>query len=320
MTGPGRVLAEAAALARARQPFVLASVVWRRGPTSGRAGSKALILADGTVRGWIGGACAEPTVIEQARRCLQCGEAVLLSLGEGCPASPADQSVLEVAMACESDGALQVFLEPMVPAVHVIGIGRSPAVDALASMALAIGWDATVVDDGGRADEHPHPEIVRTKLDLADMVVDERTAIVVGTQGHYDDIALAAALRTPAPYVGLVASARRAVTVVDQLRADGHDEETLARLRAPAGLDLGSLGNAEIAVAILADLVAREARGELDLRHPGPAERPTAVDPICGMTVHPDEARYHSLRHGIDHWFCSSGCKREWDGGGDLAP
>lgn len=310
----GAVLAEAAVLVEARVPFVMATVVWRKAPSSGRMGGRAIILGDGTVRGWIGGACAEPTVLAVAQRCLETAEPELLLLGGDHAADRVRAELSPVAMACESDGGLEVFMDPVVPSLRVVVVGRSPAVDALAGMATALGWDARVVDDGGRADEHRSPEIVHTKLDLATLVPDARTAVVVATQGHYDDLALAAALATPAGYIGLVASAVRAEAVLDQLRADGHDEDQLARIVAPAGLDLGSVGNAEIAAAVLAQIVARRAAGAFD-RTQEPAVRPAplATDPICGMTVDPGTARYHSLHDGVDYWFCASGCKRAFD-------
>ncbi len=312
-TTPAQVLVEAAALVAARQPFVLVTVVGRRAPSSGRAGGRALVLPDGTVRGWIGGACAEPTVLAEARACLSSGETVLLRLGETAGADVGEH-VHHVAMACESDGALDILLEPVVPAVRLVVVGRSPAVDALAAMGSALGWDAVVVDEGGDPAAHAEPSIVRTKLDLDGVVTDRACAVVVATQGHYDDLALGAALATPAGYIGLVASARRAATVRDHLRDDGHADAALARIVAPAGLDLGSIDHVEMAASVIADLVRRRASGELALDDGTvPAQPAMAIDPICGMTVDPAGAKYHSLHDGTDFWFCASGCKRAFD-------
>ncbi len=304
------VLGEAVELSEQRVPYVLATVVWRRGPSSGRQGSKAVVLADGTVRGWLGGACAEPSVVRHARQCLETGEPLLLLLGQpdeldGRP----DDHRRSIAMACESEGALEVYLEPHRPEPQVVVVGRSPAVDALAETALALGWRATVVDDGGQPDEHVRPEIVRTKLDLSDLGIDGATAVVVATQGHYDDLALEVALAHDAGYVGLVASPKRAAAVLEHLHGRGADPAETARIHAPAGLDLGAVANAEIAVAVMADLVARRARGELaaDGAQPVPP-RAEAVDPVCGMTVLIDDAKYHTVHDGDDYWFCAPGC------------
>ena len=306
------VLAEAVELSEQRVPYVLATVVWRRGPSSGHQGSKAVVLADGTVRGWLGGACAEPSVVRHARECLGTGEPALLFLGQPDDFDGRSQDgVRSIAMACESEGALEVYLEPHRPEPQVIAVGRSPAVDALAESAIAVGWQATIVDDGGNPDEHGRPHLVRTKLDLAGLGIDGATAVVVATQGHYDDLALEAALASAAGYVGLVASPKRAAVVIDHLRSRGVVPDDLDRVHAPAGLDLGAVANVEIAVAVMADLVARRARGELVA---GPSRespsRAEAGDPVCGMTVLVDDAKYHAVHEGTDYWFCAPGCLR----------
>ena len=306
------VLAEAVELSEQRVPYVLATVVWRRGPSSGPQGSKAVVLADGTVRGWLGGACAEPSVVRHARECLATGEPALLFLGQPDDLDGRSQEgVRSIAMACESEGALEVYLEPHRPEPQVIAVGRSPAVDALAELAIAVGWQATVVDDGGNPDEHVRSELVRTKLDLSGLGIDGATAVVVATQGHYDDLALEAALACDAGYVGLVASPKRAAVVIDHLRSRGVVPDDLDRVHAPAGLDLGAVANVEIAVAVMADLVARRAKGELVA---GPSSesprRVEATDPVCGMTVLVDDAKYHSVHDGVDYWFCAPGCLR----------
>src|SRR5262249_32445954 len=167
-------------------------------------------------------------------------------------------------MACESEGALEIFIEPMIPRPQVVVIGRSSAVFALTKLARALDWAVAVIDDGGSTAEHPHPELVRTSLDLSGLGIDRGSAIVVATQGQYHGLALEAALQTPAGYIGLVAAAKRAASTISLLRARGFGEEQLCRVVAPAGLDLGPVENAEIAVAVMADLVARRAAGQLN--------------------------------------------------------
>ena len=305
------VLAQAVELFEARQPFVLASVVWRRAPSSGHQGSKAVILADGTVRGWLGGACAEPSVVGHGLECLATGEPALLFLGQ--PDELDGRSydgVQTIAMACESEGAMEVYLEPHRPQPQLIAVGRSPAVDAMAAAAAAVGWRPVVIDDGGDPAEHARPELVRTKLDFTGLGADPATAVVVATQGHYDDLALAEALATDAGYIGLVASPRRAEAVLDSLRSRGFGPDDLGRVSAPAGLDLGRVPNAEIAVAVMADLVARRAAGELAGAVGAPAARAEATDPVCSMTVLIDDAKYHTVHDGADYWFCAAGCLR----------
>ena len=267
-------LARAVELTAAREPFVLASVVWRRAPSSGHVGSKAIIRPDGSVEGWLGGACAQPTVVRQAQESMVDGRPRLLFLGQRdeLDRRSAD-GMVTVPMACESEGALEIFIEPMLPRPQVVVIGRSHAVFTLTKLARALDWDVAVIDDGGSAADHPYPELVRTSLDLSGLGIGRGSAIVVATQGHYDDLALEAALATGCrlhrPRRGRQTRRRDAVAP----RCSRIGEDQLCRVVAPAGLDLGSVENAEIAVAVLADLVARRSAGQLNAVAAAPADR-----------------------------------------------
>lgn len=303
------VLALANDLSRRGQPFVLATVVWRRAPSSGKEGSTALITADRRVRGWLGGACAEPTVIRESLKALEEGTPRLLFLGppEELAARGRD-GVVTVPIACQSEGALEVYVEPVLPQPHLVVIGRSPAVGTLASMADTLGWRTVVVDEGGLAEDYPAADRVFTTLDLSEADVTERSVIVIATQGHYDEAALEAALATPAPYVGLVASRRRAEAVLGYLLDRGVSDAQLARVHAPAGLDLGKVAHEEIAVAILAELVKERAAGNLAAAEPAELETHEAIDPVCGMTVDVASAVYRSTFEDTTYYFCSAGC------------
>ena len=297
-----------ATLSRRGEPFVLATVVWSRAPSSGKPGSTALITRAGSIHGWLGGACAEPTVIRESLKAIAEGSPRMLFLGtpEELEAAEARAGMIQIPIACQSRGALEVYVEPVLPSPHLVVIGRSPAVDALARMADALGWRSVVVDDGGRVDEHDAPSVL-TSLDLAAADVGPGSFVVVATQGHYDEDALTRALETPAGYVGLVASRTRAESVLGYLRDRGVSDDALARVRAPAGLDLGHIPNQEIAVAILAELVQLRAAGELE---PAPAAeaRHEEIDPVCGMTVDVATARYATTHNGRTYHFCSAGC------------
>jgi xanthine dehydrogenase accessory factor len=307
------VLRLAADLSARGEPFVLATVVWRRAPSSGREGATALITPDRHVRGWLGGACAEPTVVREALKAMERGEPTLLFLGppeelEG----HARAGVVTVPIACQSEGALEVYVEPVLPQPQLVAIGRSPAAKALAALAAGLGWRSLAIDEGGEPGEHPGAGRVVTTLDLSD--VDERSFVVVATQGHYDEDALEQALATPAAYVGLVASRKRADSVLGYLRDRGVADDALARVHAPAGLDLGHVGTDEIAIAILAEIVQLKAAGALE--QAAPAEVPVrheAIDPVCGMTVDVADARYRTVHDGQTYYFCSAGCLESFE-------
>lgn len=305
------ILAEAAELSARGEPFVLATVVWRRSPSSGKAGATALITTDGRVRGWLGGACAEPTVVREARRAIEEGSPRLLFLGPPEELAGHERDgVVTVPIACQSEGAMEVHVEPMLPQPQLVAIGRSPAAVALTAMAAALGWRSVAVDDGGDPDDHPGAGRVITTLDLRDANVDERSFVVVATQGHYDEAALEQAIGTSAAYIGLVASRKRAEGVLGYLRDRGASEDALARVHAPAGLDLGRIDSEEIAAAILAEIVRLKAESRL----PGvPADDETTagheeIDPVCGMTVEVAGSHYRSVHDGRTYYFCSAGC------------
>lgn len=287
----------AADLSRRHQPFLTATVVWARGPSSGKRGSTAIIEADGTVSGWIGGACAAPVVAREAREAISDGEPRLLFLGTEDDIAGIDRpEVLTVPISCTSEGALEVFLEPHLPQPHLVIMGRSPAVETLLTLARALDWRVDVIDEA---------------LELPE--VSGSSAIVVATQGHYDEPAVEVALGTSAGYIGLVASAKRAETVLGYLRDRGFADNQLTRVNAPAGLDLGHIAHREIGVSVIADLVRRRAAGELS-GWPIPTEDPhIEIDPVCGMEVEVASARWITDHDGETYYFCAPGCKAAFE-------
>ncbi len=304
------VIRLAAELSARGEPYVLATVVWRRAPSSGKEGATALITPDRTVRGWIGGACAEPTVVREAMKAIEEGGPRLLFLGPPEELAGHERDgVITVPIACQSEGALEVYVEPVLPQPQMVAIGRSPAALALVALANALGWRTVAVDEGGDGSDHAGADRVLTSVDLSDLAIDERTFVVVATQGHYDEDALEKALATGAGYVGLVASAKRADAVLGYLRDRGVADEALARVHAPAGEDLGAIATDEIAVAILAQIVRLKGAGELEgAPSTAPAERHEAIDPVCGMTVDVAGAKLRATHEGQTYYFCSAGC------------
>jgi xanthine dehydrogenase accessory factor len=200
----------------------------------------------------------------------------------------------------------------MLPQPHIVVVGRSPAVQTLSTLAAALDWRVTVVDDGGTAEDHPAATTFINTLGYPD-AIDSGTPIVIATQGHYDEPALEAALETEAGYIGLIASDRRAATVLGYLKDRGVSEEQVARVTAPAGIDLGHIQHSEIGIAILADLVRRRASGELkggtaktDVPH-------VAIDPVCHMEVDIGTARFITEHEGETYYFCAPGCKTAFE-------
>lgn len=207
---------------------------------------------------------------------------------------------------------MEVYLEPELPSPQLVVIGNSPAAETLVRLGEALGWRSVLVDDGGQVESHPQVTNMSPSLDLDELAVEGRDFVVVATQGHYDEKALQAALATPAGYIGLVSSRKRAGKVMEYLRDAGVEEGELARVHAPAGLDLGSLPNEEIAVAILAEMVALQASGGLTTGVQI-AELAEAIDPVCEMIVNVETARWASEHEGTTYYFCAPGCRKTFE-------
>jgi len=276
-------------LLAAREPFVHATVVRAAAPTSVRPGDAAVVLADGTIHGFVGGVCAQSSVGLHAVRALETGETILLRLVPGRDGRPdaeddplAKDGVVVVNNPCLSGGALEIFLEPRIPAPRVVVLGDTPVAAALADLAPRIG----LAVEAGESEPG----------DLA---------LVVASHGHDEEEALVRGLREGVPYVGLVASRRRGAAVLAALDVDSALRE---RVRTPAGLDIGAYTAEEIALSILAEIVAARRRRV----SPPAAAVPApvgAVDPVCGMEVLVTESTPRLEHDGTTVYFCCDGCR-----------
>jgi xanthine dehydrogenase accessory factor len=250
-------------------------------PTSAKPGNTALVLEDGTIEGFVGGDCAEQSVREYALRAIEDGETILLRVvpfgGEE------ERGVVTVQNPCLSGGMIEVFVEPVVPAPRLLVEGDMPISQALLRLGGEFGLDTVAVVGG---------EFEPREGDLA---------LVVAGHGREELPALKAGLEAALPYVGLVASRRRGQGVLGELRGDGVPAELLDRIDTPAGFDIGARTPEEIALSILARIVAvRRA----------PKEAPaTAIDPVCGMTVTVVPGTPSLEHEGETLYFCREGCK-----------
>ena len=317
--------ARAAELDGAGRTFAVATVVAVRKPTSARPGASGIVHPDGTIEGWVGGSCAQPVVVREALRSLADGQPRLLRLSKDAPAEGRrGDGVIELVMTCHSGGTLEIYVEPHLPAPVMWVVGTTPIAAALVTLGSAAGWRVTVFDPIADPDAFPAAERVVAAMDITGHDPAVAPAIVVATQGVWDEEALAAALTRDAAYVGLVASPTRAAVVRSWLRDEaGIPEERLAALRAPAGLDLGGETAEEVALSILAELVQVRRGTAAFVASPGPATlagaMPAAIqpvvddivllDPVCGMTVEREHARHLAEHDGVVYAFCSIGCR-----------
>lgn len=272
----------AAELASRREPFVRATVVRAQHPTSARAGDVALVRSTGEIHGFVGGNCVEASVREYSLRALITQEPVLLRVVPGEPSRVNEEGAVEVSNPCLSGGAIEVFLQPEVPAPTVLVVGSTPVAHALAALGGQLGFEMVLTDGAA----------------MAPGATD--AAVIVASHGKEEEPALERALRAGVPYVALVASDIRGAAVLASLDVD---DEKRGRVFTPAGIEIGAVTPAEIALSILAQLVAersREAEPEAPIL--------TATDPVCGMEVVAVETSLHADVDGTRFYFCSEGC------------
>ncbi|MEL6982507.1 MAG: XdhC family protein [Actinomycetota bacterium] len=290
-----RTAQRATELAEQGTPFVQATVVRAQCPTSARPGDSALVLGDGSIEGFIGGQCAEGSVRTAAVPLLASGQALLLRiLPEGPDGDvehfPESEGAMTVVNPCLSGGAVEVFLEPRLPAARLAVVGNTPIAESLEVLGGHLGYAVQ------RSATLPH--------------VAGCTAVIVSSHGRHEPETIRAALDAGVEFVGLVASRTRGAAVLDEL---GLTDEERTRVHSPIGVHIGARTAEEIALSILASVVKAVRVDGIrapDGAQPEPAARPaTAIDPVCGMTVTvmPDTPHLH--HDGTDFWFCNPGCR-----------
>jgi xanthine dehydrogenase accessory factor len=311
---------QASRLRAAGEPFAFATVVACQRPTAAYPGAKALIKADGTLTGWVGGSCAQPTVIQEALKALADGQARLLRISpELQPRAVPQEGVYDFVMMCASQGALEIFVEPFLPRPELIVIGETPVAQALARCGALLDFTVCVSDPAATRERFPDAEMLYADLPAVCARVSPRSYVVVATQGAYDEEALAAVIDTPACYLGLVASGRRAATILQYLRDKGVQPELLQRVKCPAGLQLGAVTPPEIGFSIMGEILQlRRSNKTIDgARAAAPAadmlSDTAVVDPVCGMTLQVARARYTSVYAGQTFAFCGVSCKEHFD-------
>jgi len=285
-------------LAADRVPCVLATVVRARHPTSVRPGDCALVLGDGSIEGFVGGTCAQASVRMHALRALETGEPLLLRLvpGDEEGADPSDtgqDAVVIERNPCLSGGSLEIFLEPRLPPPLIVVVGDAPIAQALERLAAAAGYDAVRGGERAGADRNA-------------------TAVIVASHGAGEEQVLAEALTSGVPYVALVASRLRGEAVRAALEVP---EELRSQLHTPAGLDIGARTPVEIAISILAQLVAEQHAAPGERKATSPPQVATAIDPVCGMRIAVGDA---TPQLG-NEFFCSEHCREAYAGQHDVA-
>lgn len=252
-------IAHATRLQAAQQAFALVTVLRAQAPTSAKPGDKALVTSDGQIHGWIGGGCAQPAVVKTVRQALADGQPQTIRI------APTDATaertlgdVLEFGMACHSGGTLELFVDPVLPATQLTVFGDSPVARALVGLAPRVGLRVALVAEGALASDHPDASTVINSDDAACAreQLDSNGFAVVATQGRRDLQGLKAALALAPSHLWFVASERKAGVLRESLLAAGEDTHSVARIIAPAGESIGAQTPEEIALSVLAAVVA----------------------------------------------------------------
>jgi len=298
------------------ESFATAVVVRFEAPVSGKPGDKAIIAADGTMWGWIGGGCAQPVVVKEALKALEDGSPRLIRISPD--RDPESESgIVDYTMTCHSGGALDIFIEPVLPKPQVLIFGRSAVARSLARLAKAIDYTVTVVAPGAGDQHFPGVDTIHQELDRRLLRITPQTYVIVSTQGEYDEEGLELALEIESPYIAFVASKVKSQKLFDYLREKGISSERLSRVQAPAGLAIGAVSPEEIAVSILAEIIRvgriTSRRGASPKQTTQPPPETALKDPVCGMLVDASRARHKSEYQGSTIYFCCPHCKQAFD-------
>lgn len=291
-------LRRAGELAGGERPFALVTVVRTEPATSARVGDRAMVHADGTIEGWVGGGCIGPTARREALAALEEGAPRLVRIT---PDTAAAQTGVHVfPMTCASEGTADLYVEPFLPRPTLVLAGNSPVTATLAAIAPPLGFRLVRLDAGSNltAEEIPFPQ---------------DAWMVVASFGEFDEDAVEAGLRMGLPYVGLVASERRAARVINELRERDFGEGELSTVRSPAGLPVGADGQEGISLSIMAEISTLRAKLRRSVLEEPAADPVEATDPVCGMRVEVATARHVAEHEGEAYYFCCAGCKRAFE-------
>jgi xanthine dehydrogenase accessory factor len=237
------------------EPAALVTIVATHGSTPQRIGAKMLVFADGRTVGTIGGGCYENDAFWKARESITARQPQMVRY------ELSDDFAQETGLVC--GGQMDVYIEPIEPspALYVIGAGHVGT--ELAHLAQAVGFQVHVVDDREKfANRERFPDAAEVVVEdvpawLTRAALAPHAYVVVVTRGHTNDLeALRALAPRPLRYLGLIGSRAKVARIYDALMADGVSADQLKDVHAPIGLDIGAVTPSEIAVSILAELIA----------------------------------------------------------------
>jgi xanthine dehydrogenase accessory factor len=302
-------------------PFAAVTVVRNEAPSSGKTGDKAIVKSDGILRGWIGGGCVHSIMMKEVNDALLDGKPRLVRISPNATEGVV-LGIKEYKMMCHSGGSIDLYIEPVLPKPHLIVIGKSVIGRALMRIAKAADYRITLIADDATPEVFPDADVLTTDFDVSKQTFNASTFLIVATQGDSDEKALAAALSVKCRYVGFISSKKKRDAVFTYLKETGISDAQLAAIHAPIGLDINGKTPEEVAISILAEIIKEfrnetispdffKKKGMFELTV---VEKPQSViNPVCGMSISKNSAKYTIEHNGQPIYFCCDGCKIKWD-------
>ena len=309
-------------LRKKNEPFVTATVVRREVPSSGKSGDKAIIDKFGKMIGWIGGGCVKGIILKEADDAIKTGRSRLVKVGKSL-STLKQEGVVDYKMTCMSEGAVEVFIEPVLPSPHLVVMGKTAIARALVKIARVAGFRITVVAPDITPQTFEKVDELITQISLEEVKLSSASSIVVCTQGEQDEEALEQALKKNCNYIGFVASRKKKAGVFEYLHQQGMDQKKLDIVYSPAGVDIAAKRPEEVAISIMAEIIqVHNNKPQLaeSFINRGPDQtygqdrKPSFyINPVCGVPVD-----RHSPKHIIEYqgekvYFCCDGCKVKFE-------
>lgn len=307
-------------LKKKNEPFAIAQVVRREAPSSGKVGDKAVINKYGEIMGWVGGGCVKGILVKEAEDVLRTGKARLVKIGKSITPSK-QEGVTEYKMTCQSEGTVEVFIEPVLPKPHLLVIGKSAIAKALTKMASFAGYRITGVAQDANLQTFEKVDELITQVNLSNAKTTATTFIVVITQGEGDEKALTEALQKEYAYLGFVASRKKMDSIKEYLESSGFDKKKIETIVSPAGIDINAKQPEEVAISILAQIIQIRNSAVVPasfekfetVKEDGGKAPVYYINPVCGVPVDMNNPKHIVEYKSEKIYFCCDGCKVKFD-------
>lgn len=307
-------------LKKKNEPFAIAQVVRREAPSSGKVGDKAVINKYGEIIGWIGGGCVKGIIVKEAEDAMRTGKARLVKIGKSL--TPVNQEgVTEYKMTCQSEGTVEVFIEPVLPKPHLVVIGSTAIARSLVKMAVIAGYRITGIAQDANLNTFEKVDELITHVNLSNVRTTMASFIVVVTQGEGDEKALSEALKKEYAYLGFVASRKKMASVKEYLESSGFDKTKINSIISPAGIDIHAKKPEEVAISILAQMIQIQNSAsavamfqKFEATKENGGKSPVYyINPVCGVPVDMNNPKHVVEYKGEKVYFCCDGCKVKFD-------